>query len=273
MLPLVIASFFGVAAAARSPAAPLGEGCLVSDEGLEARSPPAAAPRTRDVLPDALDVNVHFHIASTEADENLITDKIVDAQWEVLRSSFAAQDIHLVLNSTTRIVDDLTGSNFLIYEGPELGWVHYEEEQNAYFRGSRQGGYDELNIYFFSKYSPGATGYCHFPTVVGHDDGYDYGLDSCQLAAGTMPGVPLAEGGFESWNLGHLAVHEAGHWFGLNHTFAGGCSEPGDFVDDTPAQLTQIWGCPIGSNSCSGRHGVDPIHNFMGYTDDNWYVS
>lgn len=126
-----------------------------------------------------------------------------------------------------------------------------------------------MNLYFFSQYSPGATGYCRWPTVIEDGDDLTFGLDSCQLSAMTMPGFTAEQGAFEDWNLGHLAVHEAGHWFGLNHTFAGGCSEPGDFVADTPAQLTQIFGCPVGSDSCPNNEGVDPIHNFMGYTNDN----
>ena len=269
MLAWVFLCLASAAGAATASPGPLGYGCLVSDEGAASATVQSAVQSRLEDLPESFSVNVHFHIASTVADENLITDQIVDAQWDVLRSSFAAQNIQLVLHSTTRVVDEKTGRNFLVYEGPEQGWVHYEEEQKAYFRSTRRGGYDELNIYFFSKYSPGATGYCYFPTVVS-SDGDGFGLDSCQLSAGTMPGFPIGEGGFESWNQGHLAVHEAGHWFGLNHTFAGGCSEPGDFVADTPAQSTQIYGCPIGSNTCPGRPGVDPIHNFMGYTDDNW---
>lgn len=61
--------------------------------------------------------------------------------------------------------------------------------------------------------------------------------------------------------------------FGLNHTFVGGCtSATGDFVSDTPTQLTQIFGCPVGSDSCPDLPGLDPINNYMGYTDDSWYV-
>ncbi|KAK7429843.1 hypothetical protein QQZ08_003688 [Neonectria magnoliae] len=252
--------------------APRGRGCLVSDDGLvqdAARRSTLHASSRRQELPSNITVDVNFHIASTEENENLVTDEIVDAQWKVLHESFAKYNVNLVLNSTERVVDNLTGQAFLIYEGPDNGWVHYEEKEKEYFKSTRKGGYDALNLYFFSPYSPGATGSCSWPTVIEDGDDLTFGLDSCQLSALTMPGFTAGQGAFEDWNLGHLAVHEAGHWFGLNHTFAGGCSEPGDFVADTPAQLTQIYGCPVGSDSCPNNEGVDPIHNFMGYTNDN----
>ncbi|KAH6869121.1 metalloprotease [Thelonectria olida] len=248
--------------------APRGRGCLVSNEGL-VQDASLHKPSGRQNLPNSITVDVTFHLASTEEDENLITDAIVDAQWKILHDAFAKYNINLVLNSTERVVDNLTGHSFLIYEGPDKGWVNYEEEERKYFTSTRKGGYDALNLYFFSKYSPGATGYCNWPTVIAEGDDVTFGLDSCQLSAMTMPGFTVEQGAFEDWNQGHLAVHEAGHWFGLNHTFAGGCSEPGDFVADTPAQRTQIFGCPVGSDSCPDQPGLDPIHNFMGYTQDN----
>ncbi|KAL0934665.1 metalloprotease [Colletotrichum truncatum] len=247
-------------------------GCLVS----EGATPDPASQYNdrlalRQNLPTNFTVDVNFHIASTEDESDLITDEIVDAQWKVLHEAFAKYDINLVLNSTERTVDNLTGSAFLINEGPEKGWVYHEEEYNAYLKASRKGGYDALNLYFFSSYSPGATGYCQWPTPLAETDEETFYKDSCQLSAMTMPGFTVEQGGFEDWNLGHLAIHETGHWFGLNHTFAGGCSETGDFVSDTPAQRTQIYGCPVGSDSCPELPGLDPIHNYMGYTDDSWH--
>ena len=67
-----------------------------------------------------------------------------------------------MLNSTSRVVYNKTGKAFFVNEAPpgEYNYVDYPEERNAYYRRTRRGGIDALNIYFFSEYLPGATGYC-----------------------------------------------------------------------------------------------------------------
>ncbi|KAM3500446.1 hypothetical protein MY10362_006404 [Beauveria mimosiformis] len=88
--------------------------------------------------------------------------------------------------------------------------------------------------------------------------------DGVRIAAGTAPG-----GSFEAYSGGLTTVHEVGHWFGLLHTFEGGCDGEGDFIDDTPASANASRGCQTGRNSCPGRDGLDPIHNMMDYSDDS----
>lgn len=70
----------------------------------------------------------------------------------------------------------------------------------------------------------------------------------------------------DSYNEGDTLTHELGHYLNLDHTFNGGCSG-GDSVDDTPWEKNERYGCP--SSAVSSCGSVDPVHNFMDYTDDH----
>lgn len=101
---------------------------------------------------------------------------------------------------------------------------------------------------------------------------------------GTYPGLvpPEKQGmvvhpkyfGFNNsirYNLGRVAVHEVGHYFGLDHIWGSDeACETDDNVEDTPLQQHSYKGCPAHPQATCGSN--DMFMNFMDYVDDGCMV-
>ncbi|KAJ2928639.1 hypothetical protein H1R20_g8468, partial [Candolleomyces eurysporus] len=201
----------------------------------------------------ATTISVYWHVVSRDATlgGGNIPDSQITASIDVMNQAYAPAGISWVLAGTTRTVN----AEWFNRAGPNT------TQQTAMKTGLRQGGAGALNVYtvgFNSGSAAGLLGYATFPWDVAAkpaDDGV-------VILFSSVPGGTTAP-----YNLGQTLTHEAGHWVGLYHTFQGGCSGTGDGVADTPAEASPAYGCPTGRDTCPAA-GVDPIHNYMDYSDD-----
>jgi hypothetical protein len=120
----------------------------------------------------------------------------------------------------------------------------------------------------------GLLGYAQFPsnsTLPGFpaDGGSEFN-DGVVCGYGTIGSRDLP-GTANTYNLGRTLTHEIGHWIGLRHIWGDGNCNADDFVADTPNAGSSNFGCPGGTNSCTGGQnpGNDMIENYMDYTDDS----
>ncbi len=120
-----------------------------------------------------------------------------------------------------------------------------------------------LNIYVVKTMAGGVLGYASFPGGPPDQDG----VVMVHNAFGT---IGTAQ---PPYNLGRTCSHESGHWFGLYHTFNGGCGidtcADGDLVCDTPPVTNPNFGCPP-INTCHNDvpDVNDQVANYMDYTND-----
>ncbi|EYF06206.1 zinc metalloprotease [Chondromyces apiculatus] len=182
-----------------------------------------------------------------------VTEQMITDQMDVLNEAYAgdtggaATKFRFELLSVQRV----TNADWFNMGSGSLEEIEAKE-------ALRVGGPETLNIYTANLLG-GLLGWATFP------DWYeDYPLDDgVVLLHSSLPG-----GSASPYNLGDTATHEVGHWLHLYHTFQDGCDKYNDYVKDTPQEGSPDFDCTESRDTCSAA-GMDPIHNFMDYSDDD----
>lgn len=194
-------------------------------------------------------IDVYFHVIMDSNGDGGARASQIDRQIRVLNGAF--NQWGWVFNL---VAVDYTANDAWYTAG------YGSREERELKTALRQGSGDDLNIYV-NNMGGGLLGWATFPSSYqGQPD-----MDGVMLLTDSLPGGDAAP-----YNRGDTATHEVGHWMGLYHTFQGGCSKNNDYVADTPAERGPAFGCPVGRDSCTGDRypGLDPVENFMDYTDD-----
>ena len=207
----------------------------------------------RNYRNDPVNVYVIFHVIHASNGQGDVSDAQIENQIELMNDYFNEHLIFFILDSINRVENDIWFENW----DPDNGGYDVTGMQALSYDP-----YHYLNIYTASLNDPGSNyitgGYTYLPMNMpeGH---YQQGFT---LDYRSLPGG--------AYNWPKAAVHEAGHYFGLYHTFETNCNSPDDAVDDTPRNHSDyLFSCNPNLDSCPDDPGNDPVDNHMTYSGDS----
>jgi N-acetylneuraminic acid mutarotase len=180
-----------------------------------------------------------------------VSDSQINNQLTVLNNAYASTNFRFSLHSIERINNTVWSK------------MSTPASENSAKSGLAIDPSHTLNIYTCTECilsNRPALGWSYLPNMY-TESSYMHGV---VVLYSTFPG-----GASYPYNEGDTLTHEVGHYMGLYHTFQGGCVTPGDQVDDTPYEGSPAYGCPIARDTCPTSAGLDPVTNFMDYTDDS----
>jgi|GEM_PF-3404705 len=211
---------------------------------------------------NTIPVNFHVIMKDESSDGGDVSDESLVEQIDILNRAYSGE----IGGARTPYRFELAGINRVV----KKKWHSFPPgaaEEAEVKKALRVGDAKTMNVFIMDILVPkGGTGkilgYSTFPFVYRLQPD----LDGIMLHYRAVPGSDL-----DHYNVGHVLVHESGHWLGLLHTFTGACDGMfTDMVADTPREKTPTRGnyCPKGLDSCPNSQGKDPIHNHMTYTGD-----
>lgn len=249
--------------------------------------------------PSIITIPVVFHIVLP--DPTIVTDAEVDYQMAVLNRDFAGVNddstnlspmfpYSLRGHSSIRFClaqKDTRGNNTTGIERRCSSTLTTTSKDDP-VKLSAPGGLDAwdpsqyLNVWICNATISGLLGYATYP----------FPFSGYPVPEAAFQGVVITRAGFGNirspyaLNRGRTLVHETGHYFGLLHSFEGGCNSTdfsqssfgGSGNDDTPSQSNatgsgnpSVFTCPSGLVPSGCLPSVESgrlYQNYMDYTDD-----
>ena len=234
-----------------------------------------AAPNARIVIPIA----IHFPSVPTNSTNKACLRTLAQSQVNILNADY---------NATNADLSRWTPTVSAFYPGTTIGNLDVQfviATQNHPASSGLVNG--DLAVTFGTDYLNGADNdntWLGYVNLVCRDADGNLGYSPLGGTPNTADTVVINFDAFGSgagctgyapaspYNLGRTLTHELGHFFNLDHTFAGcsslaNCATSGDRVCDTPPSNAAVYGCP--NAGATTKCTVKTLTmNYMDYTND-----